>query len=191
VELLPRDGERAELRTAPVEIGLHLAAELVTAALLVAGGVGAWMRAPWGTPLATFALGMVAYTEIQSPGYFAARGVWPVLRHVRAAARGDRGGGGQARAREGLKPWTPGRERGPDGHRERQVGARGEGRAEGDAARGVRREAAAGRRRLKSLGSSWEDRLKPSLSSGGARWSGQASCQLASAGFLPGSIRIR
>ncbi len=72
-------GNVPELRTAPVEIGLHLAAELVTAALLVAGGVGAWMRAPWGTPLATFALGMVAYTEIQSPGYFAARGVWPVL----------------------------------------------------------------------------------------------------------------
>lgn len=72
-------GNVPELRTAPVEIGLHLAAELLTAALLVAGGVGAGKRRSWGRPLATFALGMLAYTVVQSPGYFAARGAWPMV----------------------------------------------------------------------------------------------------------------
>jgi len=72
-------GNVPELRTEPVEIGLHLAAELVTAVLLVAGGVGVWREAGWGRSLVLFALGMVAYTEVQSPGYFAARGVWPIV----------------------------------------------------------------------------------------------------------------
>jgi hypothetical protein len=55
----------------PIEIGLHLAAELVTAALLVAGGIVTLTSG--GTVVLTIALGMLLYTVIQSPGYFLAR----------------------------------------------------------------------------------------------------------------------
>jgi hypothetical protein len=55
----------------PIEIGLHLTAELVTAGLLVAGGLTT--LAGGGTVLLILALGMLLYTVIQSPGYFLAR----------------------------------------------------------------------------------------------------------------------
>jgi hypothetical protein len=56
---------------APSDIGLHLAAELVTAALLVAAGVV--LLAGGAVTVALVALGMLLYTVIQSPGYFVAR----------------------------------------------------------------------------------------------------------------------
>jgi hypothetical protein len=55
----------------PIEIGLHLAAELVTAALLVVGGIVTLTGGR--TVVLTLALGMLLYTVIQSPGYFLAR----------------------------------------------------------------------------------------------------------------------
>ena len=61
----------------PIEIGLHLAAELGTAALLVVGGI---VVLTGGRPVVlTVALGMLLYTVIQSPGYFLARREWPPI----------------------------------------------------------------------------------------------------------------
>jgi hypothetical protein len=57
----------------PVEIGLHLTAETLTAVWLVAAGAA---LLAWGAGAATFAaagLGMLLYTVVQSPGYFLAR----------------------------------------------------------------------------------------------------------------------
>jgi hypothetical protein len=56
---------------AAAEIGLHLAAELLTAALLVAGGTV--LLVDGGSRLLLVALGMLLYTIVQSPGYFLAR----------------------------------------------------------------------------------------------------------------------
>jgi hypothetical protein len=53
------------------EIALHLAAELVTAGLLVTGGV--LLIAAGMAGLALAGLGMLLYTVIASPGYFVAR----------------------------------------------------------------------------------------------------------------------
>jgi hypothetical protein len=53
------------------EIGLHLAAELTSAAVLAVGGVLALGRGATG--LLLVGLGMLLYTVIQSPGYFVAR----------------------------------------------------------------------------------------------------------------------
>lgn len=61
-----RRGDRA-----PVEIGLHLGAELATAAMLVLGGVV--LLTTDASNIALVALGMLLYTVIQSPGYFVAR----------------------------------------------------------------------------------------------------------------------
>ncbi len=72
-------GQVPELRTAPVQIALHLAAEACTSALLLAAGAGALRRRPWAHPAALVGLGMLCYTVIQSPGYFAARGAWPAV----------------------------------------------------------------------------------------------------------------
>ena len=71
-------GRCRDLEVAPIEIGLHLTAEFVTAALLVAGGIV--VLTGGRTVVLTIALGMLLYTVIQSPGYFLARREWaPVV----------------------------------------------------------------------------------------------------------------
>jgi hypothetical protein len=55
----------------PSEVGLHLLAELLTAGLLVAGGIV--LLAGGASSVALIALGMLLYTVIQSPGYFLSR----------------------------------------------------------------------------------------------------------------------
>ncbi len=54
------------------EITLHVVAEVVTAAVLVAGGIV--MLAGGSTGLALVGLGLLLYAGIQSPGYFLDRG---------------------------------------------------------------------------------------------------------------------
>jgi peptidoglycan/LPS O-acetylase OafA/YrhL len=60
-----------EIDTKPREIAFHLAAEFLTAFALIAGGLGLALKRSWGFPLNTTALGMLAYTVIVSPGYYA------------------------------------------------------------------------------------------------------------------------
>jgi hypothetical protein len=65
-----------ELVTEPVRIGFHIAAEFVTAVMLMISGIGMllkWDAASWLFPLA---IGMLLYTAIVSPGYFAQKGQW-------------------------------------------------------------------------------------------------------------------
>lgn len=69
-------GAVPELRTEPVRIGFHLAAEFATAACLLAGGIGLLRGKAWGRPVGLFAAGMLAYTCMVSPGYFAQSGQW-------------------------------------------------------------------------------------------------------------------
>ena len=67
-------GNVPELRTEPVRIGFHLAAELLTALVLIVSGTGALAAKRWARPLLLVGLGMLVYTSIVSPGYFAQRG---------------------------------------------------------------------------------------------------------------------
>lgn len=67
-------GSVPELRTRPAEIRLHLAAEFATAAVLIAGGLLTIGGMSVGSPLLLFAMGMLAYTAVVSPGYFLDRG---------------------------------------------------------------------------------------------------------------------
>jgi hypothetical protein len=65
-----------ELKTEPIRIGFHLAGEFITAILLILSGVGlllGWDVVVWLYPLA---IGMLLYTAIVSPGYFAQKGQW-------------------------------------------------------------------------------------------------------------------
>jgi hypothetical protein len=65
-----------ELETERIRILFHIAAELITALVLIAGGIGLLCCVEWGVPLYLIAIGMLCYTAIVSPGYFAQQGQW-------------------------------------------------------------------------------------------------------------------
>ena len=68
-----------ELETEPIRIWFHIAAEMMTALCLIAGGVGLLVQADWGRTLFHISMGMLFYTAIVSPGYFAQKGQWAWL----------------------------------------------------------------------------------------------------------------
>ncbi len=72
-------GAVPELRTEPLRIGFHLAAEFATAACLLAGGLGLLRGKTWAKAIGLLAAGMLAYTCLVSPGYFAQLGQWPLV----------------------------------------------------------------------------------------------------------------
>lgn len=65
-----------ELVTEPYRIAFHLAGEVLTAVMLIAGGAGLLAKAKWSKTVYLLATGMLIYTAIVSPGYFAQQGVW-------------------------------------------------------------------------------------------------------------------
>jgi hypothetical protein len=69
-------GQVPELETEPVRIRFHLAAEFMTAIALLASGVALLTGQPWGRWFYLLAAGMLLYTVIVSPGYFAQKGQW-------------------------------------------------------------------------------------------------------------------
>ena len=72
-------GQVPEFETEPYAIGFHLAAELVTAVALIVSGVLLLRRRRRAIRLALLAFGMLVYTTINSPGYFAELGQWPLV----------------------------------------------------------------------------------------------------------------
>jgi hypothetical protein len=68
-----------EVQTEPFRIAFHLAGEFLTALALIAAGVGLLIAAPWGRPAFLVAVGMLLYTVIVSPGYFAQKHQWPMV----------------------------------------------------------------------------------------------------------------
>ena len=69
-------GDVPEFESAPWEIAFHLAAEVSTAIVLILGGVAALKSISWSKQVLLLGLGMVTYSEIVSPGYFAQLGQW-------------------------------------------------------------------------------------------------------------------
>jgi len=65
-----------ELESEPVRIWFHIAAEMVTAVCLISAGIALLSNTSWAVQLYLVALGMLFYTSIVSPGYFAQRGQW-------------------------------------------------------------------------------------------------------------------
>ncbi len=75
------NGQVPELRTEPIRIRFHLAAEFVTALALIVSGIGLLSGGAWARDVYLVAAGMLVYTIIVSPGYFAQQGNWlmPVM----------------------------------------------------------------------------------------------------------------
>ncbi len=65
-----------ELTSEPIRIRFHLAGEFATAAALIVSGAGLLASSVWAAPLFLVAAGMLFYTAIVSPGYFAQQGSW-------------------------------------------------------------------------------------------------------------------
>lgn len=72
-------GQVPELETEPLRIRFHLAAEFATAIALVIGGLGLLTAQNWSYWVYMVAMGMLLYTMIVSPGYFAQKGQWPFV----------------------------------------------------------------------------------------------------------------
>jgi hypothetical protein len=68
-----------ELQTEPIQIAFHLAAEGVTAIGLLVSGIGLLRKTNWAKNLALLSSGMLFYTSIVSPGYFAQLGQFPLV----------------------------------------------------------------------------------------------------------------
>lgn len=69
-------GQVPEVQTEPVRLAFHLAAELVTALGLVISGIGLLRRSRWAVNAYLVAAGLLLYSVIVSPGYFAQQGQW-------------------------------------------------------------------------------------------------------------------
>ena len=67
-------GEVDELETEPTRISFHLAAEFLTGAVLIVSGYALLKGRSWGFPVYLVAMGMLSYTIVVSPGYFAQDG---------------------------------------------------------------------------------------------------------------------
>jgi hypothetical protein len=68
-----------ELKSEPLRLGFHLAGEFLTAVALIAAGLGLLLSASWGRQIYPVAVGMLLYTVIVSPGYFAQKREWPMV----------------------------------------------------------------------------------------------------------------
>ena len=69
-------GQVPELVTEPLRIRFHLAAEFATALALLVGGLALLTGQAWDRWFYLLAMGMLLYTVIVSPGYFAQKGQW-------------------------------------------------------------------------------------------------------------------
>ena len=65
-----------ELQTEPIRIGFHLAGEFITALGLITSGTALLRKAAWGRNAYLLFTGMLAYSAIVSPGYFAQQRQW-------------------------------------------------------------------------------------------------------------------
>ena len=68
-----------ELETERARILFHLAGEFITALALLAAVSGLLLDASWGLEAYLVSLGMLFYTVIVSPGYFAQKRQWPMV----------------------------------------------------------------------------------------------------------------
>jgi len=65
-----------EMKTEPIRIWFHIVAEMVTAICLIISGIGLFFSSNWGKDIFLISIGMLFYTSIVSPGYFAQKGQW-------------------------------------------------------------------------------------------------------------------
>jgi len=63
-----------EFDTEPKRIGMHLVAEIATGIILILGAYGLLSNKRWGYNVYLISMGMLIYTLLASPGYYAEKG---------------------------------------------------------------------------------------------------------------------
>lgn len=63
-------GQVPELKTTPIQITVHIAAEFVTATMLLIGGFGLFANHSWGYKIYLLSMGLLAYSVLYAAGYF-------------------------------------------------------------------------------------------------------------------------
>jgi peptidoglycan/LPS O-acetylase OafA/YrhL len=63
-----------EFDTEPMRIGMHLVAEIATGIILILGAYGLLRNKRWGYNIYLISMGMLIYTLLVSPGYYAEKG---------------------------------------------------------------------------------------------------------------------
>jgi len=69
-------GNVPELQTELLRIAFHLVGEFTTAVGLIVSGIALLKGKPWAAGVYLVAAGMLLYTVVVSPGYFAQQGQW-------------------------------------------------------------------------------------------------------------------
>jgi hypothetical protein len=72
-------GQVPEVTEGRVDIWFHIVAELVMAGLLISAGAALLRRAQHAALLSALALGWLAYSAVNSPGYYAQTGEWAAV----------------------------------------------------------------------------------------------------------------
>lgn len=72
-------GQVPEVTSAPIALAFHLVAEAATALGLIAAGIASLRGIRWARAGLLTAMGMLIYTVIVSPGYFAQGGSWELV----------------------------------------------------------------------------------------------------------------
>jgi len=67
-------GSIPEFDTEPIRIGMHLVAEIATGIILILGAYGLLSNKRWGYNIYLISMGMLIYTLLVSPGYYAEKG---------------------------------------------------------------------------------------------------------------------
>lgn len=62
------------LEATPIEMGVHIAAELITAAVLIAVGLGLLKSQAWSKTWFFFGIGLLSYSVINAAGFYSQRG---------------------------------------------------------------------------------------------------------------------
>ena len=68
------NGSIPEIDTEPIRIGMHLVAEIATGIILILGAYGLLSNKRWGYNMYLISMGMLIYTLLASPGYYAEKG---------------------------------------------------------------------------------------------------------------------
>ena len=68
-----------EVNSEPYRILFHIVGEMITAILLIISGAALLFDVSWGTTLFFVGMGMLLYTVIVSPGYYAQKGEWRMV----------------------------------------------------------------------------------------------------------------
>ena len=67
-------GSIPEFDTESMRIGMHLVAEIATGIILILGAYGLLSNKRWGYNIYLISMGMLIYTLLVSPGYYAEKG---------------------------------------------------------------------------------------------------------------------